>query len=219
MPARTIAIGDIHGCAAEFAELLARLEPTRDDRLILLGDLINKGPDNCAVIDLARRHNAISLLGNHELRLLNHRHLENPKFANAADKRTFHELRTTDWEYLERMPLTFFAPEYDTVFVHAGFLPNENWQKQHATTVTRIQVIDPDGRPRKRVDSPKSPHWTTFWNHAPRVVYGHTPNPEIIRTEWTTCLDTACVSGGSLSALIFPGEKILQVKARKNYAR
>ena len=41
MDARLIAIGDIHGCHAEFAELLERVAPGRSDQLILLGDLIN----------------------------------------------------------------------------------------------------------------------------------------------------------------------------------
>lgn len=62
MKGRIIAIGDIHGCHEEFAELLRRLKLTRADRLILLGDLINRGPDSRAVIDLARAHRAIALL-------------------------------------------------------------------------------------------------------------------------------------------------------------
>jgi len=73
MNGRLIAIGDIHGCHAEFAELLDQLAPTKDDRLILLGDLVNRGPDSPKVIDLARAASALSLLGNHELRLLNYR--------------------------------------------------------------------------------------------------------------------------------------------------
>ena len=73
MNGRLIAIGDIHGCHFEFAELLARLAPTRDDRIVLVGDLVNRGPDSCRVIDLARQHRAIALLGNHELRLMKYR--------------------------------------------------------------------------------------------------------------------------------------------------
>src|SRR5579862_663589 len=73
MNGRLIAIGDIHGCHLEFAELVERLELARDDRVVLLGDLVNRGPDSCRVIDLARQIKAVSLLGNHELRLLKHR--------------------------------------------------------------------------------------------------------------------------------------------------
>jgi predicted phosphodiesterase len=73
MNGRLIAIGDIHGCHQEFAELLDRVAFSKDDQLILLGDLVNRGPDSNRVIDLARQYKAISLLGNHELRLLNYR--------------------------------------------------------------------------------------------------------------------------------------------------
>ena len=64
MNGRLIAIGDIHGCYQEFTELLERLELTKDDQLILLGDLVNRGPDSSKVIELARANRAISLLGN-----------------------------------------------------------------------------------------------------------------------------------------------------------
>ena len=56
MTGRLIAVGDIHGCHQEFADLLAQLALTSADRLILLGDLINRGPDSNRVIDLAREH-------------------------------------------------------------------------------------------------------------------------------------------------------------------
>src|SRR5258708_37593084 len=56
MNGRLIAIGDIHGCHAEFTELLEQLAVTRDDRLVLLGDLVNRGPDSCKVLDLARAY-------------------------------------------------------------------------------------------------------------------------------------------------------------------
>ena len=39
MPGRLIAVGDIHGCHKEFADLLDKLDLGKDDRLILLGDL------------------------------------------------------------------------------------------------------------------------------------------------------------------------------------
>src|SRR3954468_11954373 len=150
MNGRLIAIGDIHGCHLEFAELLARLELTKADRLILLGDLVNRGPDSCKVIDLAREHRAIALLGNHELRLLNFRRTGDTKFFKDSDAATAEKLRPEDWAYLEAMPLTHHEPELEPVFSQGGFLPDEPGQKQSANVVTRIQVIDRDGKPRKR---------------------------------------------------------------------
>jgi serine/threonine protein phosphatase 1 len=217
MNGRLIAIGDIHGCHLEFAELLERVTPTKDDQLILVGDLVNRGPDSCKVIDLAKQHRAISLLGNHELRLLNYRKTKDPDFLRETDGDTFNKLRPDDWTYLETMPLTHYVEELNTVFVHGGFLPNEPWPKQPASVVTRIQVIDGEGRPRKRADAPDSPAWADLWSGPPFVVYGHTPRPEIYKLKWSVGIDTACVMGGHLTAYILPEKRFVQVKARKRY--
>lgn len=218
MNGRIIAIGDIHGCHQEFAELLALLDLQKDDRLILLGDLVNRGPDSRKVIDLARAHHALSLLGNHELRLLNHRRNGVPPAAqNAIDRVTFEQLRPDDWTYLESMPLTHEVRDLNLVCVHGGFLPAEPWQKQPAHVVTRIQVIDGDGKPRKWADAPESLCWADFWTGPPYVVYGHTPRPEIYKLKWSVGIDTGCVMGGHLTAFILPERRFVQVRARRRY--
>jgi predicted phosphodiesterase len=217
MNGRLIAIGDIHGCHLEFAELLARLELTRDDRLILLGDLVNRGPDSNKVIDLAKQHRAVSLLGNHELRLLKYKRTGEKKLLKDGDLETFEKLRPEDWAYLESMDLTLEEPELNIVFVHGGFLPNEPWQKQPADVVTRIQVIDKDGRPAKRADKPDAPAWADLWSGPPFVVYGHTPRPEIYKLKWSVGIDTGCVMGGHLTAYLLPEKRFVQVKARQRY--
>jgi hypothetical protein len=43
MTGRLIAVGDIHGCHAEFSELLGQLELVPGDRLVLLGDRSTAG--------------------------------------------------------------------------------------------------------------------------------------------------------------------------------
>jgi serine/threonine protein phosphatase 1 len=217
MNGRLIAIGDIHGCHAEFAELLERVEPTADDQLVLLGDLVNRGPDSLKVIDLAKQHRAISLLGNHELRLLNYRKTKDASYLKETDEDTYERLRPDDWTYLEAMPLTYEAADLQTVFVHGGFLPNEPWGKQPAQVVTRIQVIDAAGKPRKRADCEDCPAWADLWGGPPFVVYGHTPRPEIYKLKWSVGIDTACVMGGHLTAYILPEKRYVQVKARRKY--
>lgn len=219
MNGRLIAIGDIHGCHLEFAELLERLELTKDDRLILVGDLVNRGPDSCKVIDLARQHRAISLLGNHELRLLNYRknRVAAEDIDRDTDADTFRKLRAEDWAYLESMRLTYHDEELSTVFVHGGFLPDEPWQRQTADIVTRIQSINKEGRACKRADAPDAPAWADLWNGPPFVVYGHTPRPEVYRLKWSVGIDTACCMGGSLTAYILPEKRFVQVKARRRY--
>jgi predicted phosphodiesterase len=217
MTGRLIAIGDIHGCHAEFSELLDKLGLVGGDRVVLLGDLVNRGPDSSKVIDLARAAGAISIMGNHELRLLKFRRTGDRKYMKEHDLETYDQLRPEDWAYLEAMSLTYYEEELNTVFVHGGFLPGEPWQKQPAEVVTRIQVVDKDGRPRKRADVPDAPSWADLWGGPPFVVYGHTPRPEIYKLKWSIGIDTGCVMGGHLTAYILPERRILQVKARQRY--
>jgi serine/threonine protein phosphatase 1 len=217
MNGRLIAIGDIHGCHLEFADLLGRLALGKNDRVILLGDLVNRGPDSCKVIDLARECGATALLGNHELRLLKYRRTGDKKYIKESDLETFEKLRSQDWAFMEAMPLTFEEPELNMVFVHGGFLPNEPWQKQTAEVVTRVQVIDRDGRPAKRADKPGAPAWADLLSGPPFVVYGHTPRPEVYKLKWSLGLDTGCVIGGALTAYELPDKRFLQVKARQRY--
>ena len=217
MNGRLIAIGDIHGCHEEFAELLRLLDLKPEDRLVLLGDLVNRGPDSSAVIALAREHRAISLVGNHELRLLKYRRTRDLKFTKEQDLETFDRLRPEDWTYIEKMPLTYEEPELNLVCVHGGFLPSQPWRGQPAEVVTRIQVVDRDGEPRKRADVPDAPSWADLWSGPPFVVYGHTPRPDIYKLKWSVGIDTACVMGGHLTAFILPEKRFVQVKARQRY--
>jgi len=214
---RLIAVGDIHGCAVEFAALLDRLELRRSDRLVLLGDLVNRGPDSALVLDLARSAGAVSLLGNHELRLLEYRRTHDPARLRPEDRATISALRPADWDYLATMPLTHFDEALNVVFVHGGFLPGRDWRHQPAELVTRIQMIDAEGRPAKRADNPEAPPWADLWNGPPFVVYGHTPRPTVYKRKWSLCLDTACVLGGALTAYILPERRLVQVKARRRY--
>jgi predicted phosphodiesterase len=214
---RLIAVGDIHGCAAEFAELLNRLELRPRDQLVLLGDLINRGPDSPLVLDLARSAGAISLMGNHELRLLRSRRRGDTSLLRNGDDATIAALRPHDWDYLASMPLTHFHEALNVVFVHGGFLPGRRWDKQPAEVVTRIQVVDSNGRPRKRADSPDSPIWADLWHGPPFVVYGHTPRPTVHKLKWSLCIDTACVQGGWLTAYILPERRLVQVRAKRRY--
>ena len=69
----TYAIGDIQGCHAEFVDLLGAVsfDPARD-RLWLLGDLVNRGPDSLKVMELVMslEGRTITVLGNHDLHFL-----------------------------------------------------------------------------------------------------------------------------------------------------
>ena len=49
MPGRTIAIGDIHGCAAALRALVAAIKPAAEDTIVPLGDYVDRGPDSRGV--------------------------------------------------------------------------------------------------------------------------------------------------------------------------
>lgn len=216
---RVIAIGDVHGCSRELKDLLDKLELTPEDHLIFLGDLVNRGPDSRGVLDCVHKlKNATFLLGNHELRLLNFHKTGDASMLKAYDHKTLECLRDSDWELFERMLPSYYLKEYDTVFVHGGFLPNVAWNQQPVEVIVQIQAVSPDGKPKKRSKHPELPLWSDLWQGPPFVVYGHTPQknqPE--RGTWSLGLDTACVYGGSLSAYVLPSKEIVSVPAHEAY--
>jgi serine/threonine protein phosphatase 1 len=71
---RTIAIGDIHGCARALAALIEAIQLGPRDEIVALGDYNDGGPDSRGVLDqllaLAGRCVLVPLMGNHEQMLL-----------------------------------------------------------------------------------------------------------------------------------------------------
>jgi bis(5'-nucleosyl)-tetraphosphatase (symmetrical) len=120
----TYAIGDLQGCLASFMALLAQLPDAR--RLILVGDLVNRGPQSLATLravrDRVEAGSAVALLGNHDLHLLavdaGLRPLHNSdtlqEILDAPDRRAL-----IDW--LRTLPLAH--TEDGRLFVHAGVPP------------------------------------------------------------------------------------------------
>jgi bis(5'-nucleosyl)-tetraphosphatase (symmetrical) len=119
------AIGDIQGCHAEFRALLDLIAfaPARD-RLWLVGDLVNRGPESLAVLRdvMALGDAAVTVLGNHDLHLL----------TVAAGHRPPHRSDTLDailaapdrdvlLDWLRRRPLC--VVEDGRMLIHAGVLP------------------------------------------------------------------------------------------------
>lgn len=215
---RTIAIGDVHGCADEFEELLEALELEPEDRIIQVGDLVNRGPDSHRVIELAREYKVESILGNHELRLLTARRKKRPNLLKDYDTDTIAQLTKKDWAFLEKLPTYIHLKSIDTVCVHGGFLPNRPWKSQPAEIITSIQVIDHKGRPAKRSEAPKAPTWADSWNGSPFVIYGHTPRPNVLQHPGSIGIDTGCVYGGHLTAYIIEDNSFVEVRALKTYA-
>lgn len=67
---RTLAIGDIHGCLAPLKHLWQAIDPQAEDRIIFMGDYVDRGPDSKGVIDflinLPSDLDVTFLSGNHE---------------------------------------------------------------------------------------------------------------------------------------------------------
>ncbi|WP_304305476.1 symmetrical bis(5'-nucleosyl)-tetraphosphatase [Pseudacidovorax intermedius] len=122
-------IGDVQGCDVALGRLLDTLDfsPSRD-RLVLLGDLINRGPDSLAVLRRVRAlgDSARSLLGNHDLHLLGVAHgVRKPgrrdtiaPILDAPDREPL-----LDWLRHRGMALHERIGGRDLLMVHAGVLP------------------------------------------------------------------------------------------------
>ncbi|OQE14059.1 hypothetical protein PENFLA_c041G08820 [Penicillium flavigenum] len=70
---RLIIVGDVHGMRKSLEALLDKVgfDRNKGDHLVLVGDLVNKGPDSADVIDLAMKLGASAVRGNHENAVLN----------------------------------------------------------------------------------------------------------------------------------------------------
>ncbi|HUG93929.1 MAG TPA: metallophosphoesterase [Planctomycetaceae bacterium] len=70
MPSRTFAIGDIHGCDRALAALVELIRPTADDTLVVLGDVVDRGPGTRQAIEqlleLQQTCRLVLILGNHD---------------------------------------------------------------------------------------------------------------------------------------------------------
>ena len=150
---RTLAIGDIHGCLAALDLLLARVEVRPDDRLIALGDYVDRGPDSRGVLDrviqLHESGQLIALRGNHDVMMLDARNgYDRGMWLAVGGRETLqsygHDISGVPdrhWRFLEDELLDWY--EIDThFFVHAGVyydIPLDEqsedvllWEKLHA---------------------------------------------------------------------------------------
>lgn len=118
-------LGDLQGCCDPFERLLATIDfsPSRD-RLYVLGDLVNRGPDSFGVLKRLRAlgDSAVCLLGNHDLHLLAVAHgVRKPHRSDTLDPILSAPDRDEwlDWLRHRRMAVH----EHGWLMVHAGVLP------------------------------------------------------------------------------------------------
>lgn len=97
------AIGDVHGYADTLLALLDSLNLSSRDRVVLLGDLVDRGPRSCEVIRIARENPQIfSVLGNHEEMMLNSFDVDNIETMTAQQTNWFYVGgRATNQSYID----------------------------------------------------------------------------------------------------------------------
>jgi serine/threonine protein phosphatase 1 len=211
---RIYAIGDIHGCAARLEALVARLDiDTQQDRLIFVGDYIDRGPDSKEVVDriLGLREtidHVICLLGNHEQMFLNYylhgRDLELFLANGGSDTLASYGLQRSRRDPSFRVPerhLRFYQsllPCYeaaDYIFVHAGLRPGVPLPEQDLNDLlwSRFEFI------------------RSAYDFGKRVIFGHTPFSVPLVEPNKIGIDTGAVYGGPLTCLELPGMIFHQV--------
>jgi len=215
---RVIIIGDVHGCADELDDLLAKVNyDPNGDLVIFAGDLIAKGPDSLRVVRKAQELNALGVLGNHDsyavARLTDDLYpdREHTKLARQV-------LSDQDMEYLKNLPLSIKLEQFHVTVVHAGLLPDSTPAANTKSDLLHMRNVERvDGEWKATSDSTKGVPWVSEWKGPEHIVFGHDAVRKLQKTEFATGLDTGCVYGGALSALLLPGHEVVSVMARKTY--
>ncbi len=135
----TYAIGDLQGAYAPLMRLVDELAfEAAHDRLWLVGDLVNRGPDSLATLRWVHAHRDVitTVLGNHDLHLLARaadpqRRMGRDNLQPVLDAPDAGEL--IDW--LRTRPLIYHDPALDAVLVHAGIPPG--WDLETAAREAR----------------------------------------------------------------------------------
>ncbi|CAN5364599.1 hypothetical protein BH09MYX1_BH09MYX1_10120 [soil metagenome] len=212
---RTIVIGDLHGCHEEALDLLAAVSASASDRIIFVGDLVDRGPSPRACVELAMKHECV--LGNHEEKHLAQRH--RPDSALLPDHlRTRNALLPEHYDYFARLPKFLLLPEHGAAIVHAGALPGTPIAAQDSYHLLHAQCIAPPSGKSFWPSKAPSTHtfWTRHWKGPERVIFGHTVVDRPLVTEHAVGIDTGCVYGHALTAVILPEWRIVSVPSRQD---
>jgi hypothetical protein len=219
MPA--IIIGDVHGCLDELLALVRRCGGAATGagraRIALVGDLVAKGPDSAGVIQWARESGASSVLGNHDDKVLCLRPgaPDRPREPRPVHGDVAKALRAADWRWLAALPLWLRVGRRHLV-VHAGLVPGVRLEDQKREHLLNLRSITADGRPSKELDGRP---WASLWPGPDQIVFGHDAVRGLQRHPFATGLDTGCVYGGALTALLLPKGELVSVPARRAYAK
>jgi serine/threonine protein phosphatase 1 len=192
---RLLAVGDIHGCLDHLERLMARVEPTAADRVVFLGDFIDRGPDGKGVLDylldFGRRFpRSVFLKGNHEAMFLDFlADRDQLMFLYNGGGTTLESYREAEVIRIPKAHLDFlaglpacFATE-DFIFVHAGLRPGLPLEAQEERDLLWI----------------RNEFIASDYDWGRTVVFGHTPVREPFFSDNKIGVDTGAVFGRVLS--------------------
>jgi len=214
---RTILVGDVHGCFVELKDLLKRAKyDARKDRLILAGDLVGKGPHSKQVVEFMREVKGLAVRGNHDHRVVK-ASLGMVRTVKNEVKALVEHLGRENLQWLATLPLSIHLQEYNAYVVHAGVMPNTKVEHNSPELLMNLRGMMQDTKPTMK-HGEGSP-WAERWEGPDLVIFGHDASRRLQIHQYALGLDTGCVHGGNLTALILPHFKLLSVPSRKIYKR
>ena len=211
----TFIIGDIHGCYDELRDLLDKAALTSEDRIIILGDLYNRGPDPRGVYRWLRdTPQASSLMGNHE-----YDHLQAVDGENDVSPASLLARWFLDEDYHAAVALMRTLPLYmeldEAILVHGFYEPGVPLADQRAGML--LGLDDEEAELKARFDRP----WYELYEGEKPLIVGHRDYTDeqkvFIHEERVYGLDTRCVYGGALTGLLLPDWKFVSVTARDDH--
>ncbi|DBB05853.1 hypothetical protein WJX82_005807 [Trebouxia sp. C0006] len=217
---RLIVIGDVHGCAVELAELLVKVRYDQGrDKLVFVGDLVNKGPNSPQVVQIAMRTGACVVRGNHDDKALaayRKGHLPRKSFQDLPSSEQWVEaLKPDEAAFLAELPFTYAIPSHGLLVVHAGMIPNKPKLLQDWLDIYMMRNIDTapaasqseeqqDNTQYTSCPLNRGVPWASKWTGPDHIIFGHDAKRKLQQYQYATGLDTGCVYGGSLTACVMP---------------
>ncbi|SMN16061.1 protein serine-threonine phosphatase [uncultured Candidatus Thioglobus sp.] len=208
---KLIVYGDIHGCYDELVRFRQKIKPQKNDIEICVGDVITRGKDSIKALRYLQSNGIKSVIGNHEdklIRYLKHQKKDknNPITLDEDEKDIIINLNSDDIDFLQNMPL--FLRFGKIIVLHGGLQNHQNLDKlskKDRAKILRLRFVDENqnfvsfGR-----ENEESIFWADVYDgNQGFIVYGHQYFKEVKQTKNTLGIDTGCVYGNKLSAVIF----------------
>ncbi len=208
---KLIIYGDIHGCYDELFSLRNKINPQEDDIEVCVGDIITKGKHSIKTLDFIIANNIKSVLGNHEdkiIRYLNHQksNKKNPIQLDNDEQSIVDNLSQKHIEFLQNMPL--FLRFGEITVVHGGlqnYMNLDDLSKKDYQKILRMRYLDQNGNYLTLgQEDDNSVFWADIYDgNQGFIIYGHQWSQEIRKSKFALGIDTGCVYGNKLTALVF----------------